>query len=291
MSDLLSGRGALIAGASQGLGREIAMAYVRAGASVAICARDGAALDETRCALVEVAGQDRVLARTCDVSNASEVAAYVDEAIAAFPHLDILVNSAGIYGPMGAIEDIEWSEWVRAIEIGLLGAVLLCRAVVPHLKRRGAGKIIQLSGGGATSPMPRLSAYAAAKAAVVRFAESLALEVRPHGIDVNCIAPGALNTRMLDEVLAAGPEKVGADFYARAVKQKESGGAGLERGSALAVFLASAASNGITGRLISAVWDPWEELASKRDELAETDIYTLRRVVPHDRGRTWGDRK
>ncbi|HSN27544.1 MAG TPA: SDR family oxidoreductase, partial [Kofleriaceae bacterium] len=121
--------------------------------------------------------------------------------------------------------------------------------------------------------------------------ESLELEVRSHGIDVNSIAPGALNTRMLDEVLAAGPEKVGADFYARALKQKDSGGAGLERGAALAVFLASAASNGITGRLISAVWDPWEDLPSRRDELAETDIYTLRRIVPHDRGRGWGDRK
>lgn len=291
MRDALAGRAALIAGASQGLGREIALAFARAGASVAICARDASALEETRAAVAEVAGPDRVVAKTCDVSKPDEVDAYVRAAIVAFPHLDILVNSAGIYGPMGAIEDTDWAAWVRAIEIDLFGAVLLCRAVIPHLKQRGAGKIVQLSGGGATSPMPRLTAYAAAKAAVVRFAESLALELAPHAIDVNCIAPGALNTRMLDEVLSAGPDAVGADFYARAVKQKEQGGAGLERGTSLAIFLASSASDGITGRLISAVWDPWEDLPARREELAKSDIYALRRIVPGDRGRTWGDRK
>ncbi|HMG21375.1 MAG TPA: SDR family oxidoreductase, partial [Kofleriaceae bacterium] len=215
------------------------------------------------------------------------VDALVRAALAELPELDILVNSAGIYGPKGPIEDNDWAAWVQAIEVDLFGAVLLCRAIVPHLKRRGRGKIIQLSGGGATAPLPRLSAYATAKAAVVRFAETLAHEVAADHIDVNCIAPGALNTRMLDEILAAGPDAVGAEFYQRSVTQKQTGGAGLDAGAALAVFLASAASDGITGRLISAVWDPWRELAARRDELAASDIYTLRRIVPRDRGVDW----
>ena len=92
------------------------------------------------------------------------------------------------------------------MEINIYGSVLPCRAVLPHFKQQRYGKIVQLSGGGATNPLPRISAYAASKAAVVRFAETLALEVQDDGIDVNAIAPGALNTRMLDEVLAAGPE-------------------------------------------------------------------------------------
>jgi NAD(P)-dependent dehydrogenase (short-subunit alcohol dehydrogenase family) len=287
--DQLAGRAAIITGASQGLGREIAAAYLRAGASVVICARDAAMLEAVRAELGAIAGADRVIAHGADVSKPDQVAALVDRAIAAFPHVDILVNSAGVYGPKGAIEDTEWAAWVQAIEIDLFGAVLLCRAIVPHLKRRGGGKIIQLSGGGATAPMPRLSAYATAKAAVVRFAESLALEVADHQIDVNCIAPGALNTRMLDEILAAGPEVVGAAFYARSLEQKRSGGAGLERGAALAVWLATRASDGITGRLLSAIWDPWPELAARKHELAGSDIYTLRRVVPRDRGKDWGD--
>jgi NAD(P)-dependent dehydrogenase (short-subunit alcohol dehydrogenase family) len=165
----------------------------------------------------------------------------------------------------------------------------MCRALLPHLRANKYGKIVQLSGGGATNPLPRITAYAASKAAIVRFAESLAEEVAGDGIDVNAIAPGALNTRLLDEVLEAGPERVGESFYARSLKQKNEGGAPLERGAELAVFLASAASDGITGKLLSAIWDPWEELPAHREEL-QKDIYTLRRIVPKDRGMAWGDK-
>jgi NAD(P)-dependent dehydrogenase (short-subunit alcohol dehydrogenase family) len=284
----LAGRAALITGASQGLGKEIATAYVRAGASVVICARDGALLDAVRAELLPLAsGSQKVLARPCDVSKRDQVNALVEYAVATFPELDILVNSAGVYGPKGLTEDVDWDAWVQAIEIDLFGAVLLCRAIVPHLKKRGAGKIIQLSGGGATAPLARLSAYATAKAAVVRFAETLAVELAEHKVDVNCIAPGALNTRMLDEIIEAGPDAVGADFYARSLKQKESGGVPLDKGAALAVFLAAPASNGITGKLLSAVWDPWQDLPARVTELAGSDIYTLRRIVPGDRGKDW----
>jgi NAD(P)-dependent dehydrogenase (short-subunit alcohol dehydrogenase family) len=288
VSRVLEGRGALLTGASQGLGREIAAAYLRAGASVVICARDAAALDHTRAELAPLASDGQALvALPCDVSKPDQVASMVEQAIARVPQLDILVNNAGIYGPKGAVEDADWEAWVNAIEINLFGSVLLCRSIVPHLKRRGYGKVVQLSGGGATSPMPRVSAYAASKAAVVRFAETLALELAPHKVDVNCLAPGALNTRMLDEMLEAGPEVVGQDQYSRLLKQKESGGASLENAAALAVFLASHASDGVTGRLISAVWDPWRDLGAHAAELAGSDIYTLRRIVPSDRGKSW----
>ena len=92
---------------------------------------------------------------------------------------------------------------------------------VPHFTSRDYGKIIQLSGGGATTPLPRITAYAASKSAIVRFAESLALELQPHGVDVNAIAPGALSTWMLDEVLAAGTDRVGRDFYDRMTAAKQ----------------------------------------------------------------------
>jgi 3-oxoacyl-[acyl-carrier protein] reductase len=135
--------------------------------------------------------------------------------------------------------------------------------------------------------MPNLSAYATSKAAVVRFGETLAEEVQAAGIDVNAVAPGALNTRLLDEVLAAGPEKVGEAFYAASMKQKAAGGTPLTRGAELCTFLASRASDGITGRLISAVWDPWKDLPAHLDELRGSDIYTLRRIVPEERGKQW----
>jgi NAD(P)-dependent dehydrogenase (short-subunit alcohol dehydrogenase family) len=177
---------------------------------------------------------------------------------------------------------------VRTIEINLLGSVLLARAVVGHMRERGYGKIVQLSGGGATAPMPGLSAYAASKAAVVRFTETLAVELRDDHVDVNALAPGALNTRMLDEVLQAGPERVGEAHYQRALAQQQGGGVPLARGADLAVFLGSAASDGISGKLLSAVWDPWAQLPAHRAEL-DSDVYTLRRIVPADRGMDWGE--
>lgn len=288
MANELAGRAAIVTGASQGLGKEIVAEYLRAGASVVACARDQAMLDAVKAELSPLLHKGaQLIVRPCDISKPEEVARFVEHAIEELPQLDILVNSAGIYGPKGLIEDNDWSAWVESIEINVFGTVLLCRALIPHLKKRRYGKIVQLSGGGATTPMPRLSAYATSKAAVVRFCESLALELADDRVDVNCIAPGALNTRMLDEILAAGPELVGKDFYDRSVKQKESGGAGLERGAALAVFLGAKASDGITGRLISAQWDPWAMLPQHREELAKSDIYTLRRITARERGKDW----
>jgi NAD(P)-dependent dehydrogenase (short-subunit alcohol dehydrogenase family) len=288
VADELRGRAALVTGASQGLGKEIVAEYLRAGASVVACARDAAMLDTVERELAPLAVDGaQLIVRPCDISKPDQVEQLVGSAIEALPQLDILVNSAGVYGPKGLIEDNEWSSWVQAIEINLFGMVLLCRSVLPHLKRRRYGKIVQLSGGGATAPMPRLSAYATSKAAVVRFCESLALEVADDNIDVNCIAPGALNTRMLDEVLEAGPDRVGKDFYERSLKQKQSGGVGFEKGAALAVFLGAKASDGISGRLLSAQWDPWAALPEHRAELAKSDIYTLRRITARERGKDW----
>jgi NAD(P)-dependent dehydrogenase (short-subunit alcohol dehydrogenase family) len=284
----LAGRHAVITGANQGLGLAIAEAYVAAGASVLMCARDETLLESARASVAARAqpGQ-RVEAERADVSNPADVARLFARAFALFPQLHVLVNNAGVYGPMGPTESVDWSAWVRAIEINLYGSVLPCRAVLPHFKQHLYGKIIQLSGGGATNPLPRISAYAASKAAIVRFAESLALEVREFGIDVNAIAPGALRTRLLDEVLAAGPDAVGPEFHARMVDTKAEGGAPLERGAALAVYLGSPESDGMTGRLLSAIWDPWETLARHRSELQGSDIYTLRRIGPKDRGHDW----
>jgi NAD(P)-dependent dehydrogenase (short-subunit alcohol dehydrogenase family) len=231
----------------------------------------------------------KLIALTADVSALHDAQSVVETTLNQLGDIDILVNNAGIYGPKGMSEEVDWNEWRRAIEINLYGSVLMCRAVLPYLKARGSGKIVQLSGGGATNPLPGLSAYAVSKAAVIRFIETVAEEVRAHRIDVNAIAPGALNTRMLDEVLEAGPDKVGQAFYERALKQKQSGGTSLSKGADLAVFLGSSLSDGITGKLISAVWDPWSTLPEHLDDLAASDIYTLRRIVPKDRGKSWGN--
>ncbi len=286
---LLTGRTALITGAAQGLGGAIARAYAREGASLGLCARSAGALEDTRDQLRRVAEPGaRIEAWTADISKPADVRAFTQNAFKAFGRIHILVNNAGIYGPMGPAESVDWDAWVEAIQVNLMGSVLMCRALLPHFREHRYGKIVQLSGGGATAPLPGISAYAASKAAVIRFAETLARETAEAGIDVNAIAPGALNTRLLDEVLEAGPAKVGDAFYKKALQQKDAGGTPLEKGADLAVYLASAASDGITGKLISAIWDPWEQFDAHRSDLQATDIYTLRRIVPADRGQTWG---
>lgn len=284
----LSGLNAIITGASQGLGLEIARHFVREGASVALCARNAARLKTAADELRQLAAKgQKIIAQPCDVSDPASVDAFAAAAIKQLGSVQVLVNNAGIYGPKGPTELVDFAEWKHALEVNLFGVLLPCRALIPHFKVAGHGKIINLSGGGATAPMPNISAYAASKAAVVRLTETLAEELRANKIDVNAVAPGALNTRLLDEVLEAGPKTVGEGFYQRALKQKESGGAPLELGANLCVWLASTASDGITGKLLSAQWDPWKDLAAKRDVLAKSDIYTLRRIVPEDRGQKW----
>jgi len=201
--------------------------------------------------------------------------------------LQVLVLNAGIYGPMGATESVSLDEWRRAMDINLYGVLLPSRALIPHFKKAGRGKIIVLSGGGATNPLPNISAYAASKAAVIRLMETLAEELKSFHVDVNAIAPGALKTRFVEQVLAAGADKVGTAFFEKNKKWSEDGAVPLELGASVAVYLACAESDGISGKLISAQWDPWEKLHEFKGDL-EGDIYTLRRIVPKDRGKTWG---
>ena len=288
---ILSGKIAIITGANQGLGREISKSFVSAGADVMLCARNFRMLEETKQELNKLFGNEQeIYIKKCDVSNEKEINALVVETFDKLGGCHILVNNAGIYGPKGKIEDQDWYAWKKTIEINVYGSIFLCRALIPHYKKQGFGKIIQLSGGGATKPLPNISGYATSKAAIVRFAETLAEEVRSYGIDVNCIAPGALNTNMLQEVLDSGPEKVGKDFYEKALKQKNKGGIPLSKGADLAVFLASSRSDGITGKLISAVWDNWEDWPENLDILKNSDVYTLRRIAGRDRGLEWGDK-
>jgi NAD(P)-dependent dehydrogenase (short-subunit alcohol dehydrogenase family) len=291
MKKILSRKVAIITGANQGLGFEIAKKYAAAGANLMLCARNEHLLDNALRKVKEYAVDDQViLAQKVDVSNEMDVSSVIESTFNQLGVCHILVNNAGIYGPKGDIEEVDWAEWIKAIEINVYGSVLMCRKLIPRFKQQRYGKVIQLSGGGATNPLPKISAYAVSKAAIVRFAETLAEEVRGSGIDVNAIAPGALNTRMLEEVLIAGPEMVGKEFYERSLKQQESGGASIERAAELALFLASSLSDGITGKLISAAWDNWEEWPKHLSELNKSDVYTLRRIVGRDRNINWGDK-
>lgn len=285
---ILSSRAAIVTGGTTGLGLSIATAMLEAGASVAICGRDQATLDKALSILERSVGSGkRVIGFICDVASKDQVINFTGQVLEAFGSVQILINNAGVLGPMGKTEDIDADEWRNTLAVNLFGTLACAQQLIPHFKANGYGKIINLSGGGATSPRPFFSAYAASKAAVVRLTENLSEELREFHIDVNAIAPGALPTRMMDQVLEAGAELAGEAGYRDAVKQRSGGGSSPERAAQLCVYLASAQSDGISGRLISAPWDPWETLHSRKDELIRSDIYTLRRIIPEDRGKEW----
>jgi NAD(P)-dependent dehydrogenase (short-subunit alcohol dehydrogenase family) len=284
----LADRCAIVTGASVGLGYAIALAFVAEGANVVICGRNPASLQEAFTSLSGTALPGRLVRmHGCDVSSEAQVNDLIRFARKELGEIEILVNNAGVQGPIGPTEDVSLEEWRHTFETNLYGTLFACRALIPHMRRQGYGKILNLSGGGAASPRPFFGAYATSKAAVVRLTENLAEELRGTHIDVNAVAPGALNTQMLEQTLAAGPDLVGEGQFAQAEKQKAGGGSSLERAASLCVYLASAAADGITGRLISAPWDPWPTLHEHTAELTATDIYTLRRIVPADRSKLW----
>ncbi len=285
----LKGINAVITGASQGLGKTIAESFLREGANIALCARNAEKLSATCAELSGQAGAgQKVVAAPCDVSAEDEVESFLKFASDEVGDISVLVLNAGIYGPMGPTESVSLEEWKQAIDVNLYGVLLPCRAMIPALKKRGGGKIIIISGGGATNPMPNISSYAASKAAVVRLAETLAVELAPHDIQVNAIAPGALKTRLIDKVLEAGPEKVGQAFFDQNKQWSEDGATPMEFGADLSVHLASKESGTVTGKLISAKWDPWKRFDEYAEELNGSDIFCLRRIVPEDRGKEWG---
>ncbi len=275
----LSGRGAVVTGASRGLGRAIATALVDAGADLMICARTAAELDVARDDLAARAAEgQRVSSRRCDIADERQVEALFEAVADELPNFDILVSNAGGLGPLGPVTTNDIAQWRAAVEQNLLGPFLLVHAAVPLMSARGRGSIIQISGGGATKPLFGQSAYAASKAGVVRLMENLAIELAGSGIEVNCIAPGMLDTRLLDQVLEAGPDLVGGAFHRTAQEARASGTTPPEQAARLVVHLAASLGWGVSGRLVSAVWDDWEHLPELIGQPGAKDLYTLRRV-------------
>lgn len=248
----------LITGGSLGIGRCLAEAFSKEGAKVFSCSRH--------------------TTPPVDVARAGQVKEWIGDIFQKEQWIDVFINCAGVYGPIGPIETLDWKEWEQTVAVNLFGTVHSIRAVIPFMKRQKSGKIINFSGGGVGGRLnPNFSAYIASKAAVAALTEVVARELKPFNIQVNAIAPGAVNTRFLDQVLAAG-ERAGKDFQAQALKQKEDGGTPPELAARLALFLASDQSRGITGKVISAKWDNYEKFSEVMDELENGSLFNLRRI-------------
>lgn len=290
MNTSFKNKTALITGASRGLGLQIAKQFWLSGASLILISRSIDQLNEIR---------KNFLKNTSEIEQEIQVFASdfsdpiaVTNLISILKNLtiDILVNNAAIQGPIGPLWENDWTKWQSALQVNLLTPIALCRSLVPQMIQRRSGKIINLSGGGATVPRENFTSYAVAKVAIVRFSETLAEEVKKYNITVNCIAPGLMNTSMIEEIFQAGIEKVGnKEFNIINQKRLQQDNDTIESAAKLCSFLASSKSADITGKLISAVWDPWQRLSEYAADLQNSDIFTLRRIVPNDRGKDWSN--
>ncbi|PWT99656.1 MAG: short-chain dehydrogenase [Terriglobia bacterium] len=262
----------LITGAGRGIGKRLALGFAQAGARVALLARSQAELDLAKLEIEQAGG--KALSLRADVRDPGQMTAAVGTMLAAFGGLDVLIGAAGIQGPIGPLLTTPPKAWSETIETNLIGAVNACRAALPPMIEKRSGKIILLSGGGSAYSRPNFSAYAASKAAVLRFVECLADEVRDHNVQVNSMAPGAAYSHMTDEVLHAGEERAGHKEIEDAERVRITGGMAPEKQVQLALFLASERSNHISGRLIH-VNDDWKRF---EQENIKPELFTLRRV-------------
>ncbi len=262
----------LITGAGRGIGKRLALGFAAQGAQVGLIARSKGELKVANLEIQHSGGSSIALAG--DVRDRDFLKEAVGRMEANFGrHVEVLVCAAGIQGPIGPVSDTDPGEWWETVEVNFGGVVNASRAVLPKMIAHRSGKIIALTGGGAARPRPFFSGYAASKAAVARFIESLAEEVLEHNVQANCLSPGGTYTVMTDEILRAG-DRAGWKDTESAEQVRLTGGVPPEKQLNLAFFLASQRSNHISGRLVH-VHDDWERLA---DMTLSPEAYTLRRL-------------
>ncbi|MBD3881923.1 SDR family oxidoreductase [Phormidium tenue FACHB-886] len=281
----LAGKNILVTGGSLGIGYATAETCLKAGAKVAICARNPVDLEAAVRKLNEQ-GYDAIAGIPADVTQQDQVDAALDAVESHFGTVSAVIHAAGILGPIGDITQVDPVEWFNTIQVNLFGAVLVTRQACLRLQKTGGGRIVLFSGGGAAYAFPNYSAYACSKVGVVRFTETIAQEMAASQIEINCVAPGFVITRLHQQTLAAG-ELAGKEYLEKTKAEIDKGGVSPYVGAAAAAFLASDAANGITGKFVAAPYDGWNEWSDHLEELRDTDIFTLRRILPKERGMNW----
>jgi NAD(P)-dependent dehydrogenase (short-subunit alcohol dehydrogenase family) len=262
---VIAGR-VLVTGGSKGIGAAVSRRLAADGWRVVVAARSRDAIDATVTAL-DGEGHDGL------VLDVGDPAAW-EAAAPALGELAGVVCVAGTIGPIGPAAAVDPAAFTSALRVNVLGTWLAARATRPALERSG-GALVSFSGGGATGPFARFDAYAASKVAVVRVTENLAAD----GLRANAVAPGFVVTDIQEDVLAAGRAQVG-DAYFDKVQEAVAAGGGEppEVAAGLVAFLVSDASRGISGKLLSARWDPWDDPAFQERLRTEPDLATLRRI-------------
>ena len=273
--DSLKGRVALVTGAGRGIGRAIAAALSDAGASVCILSRTRKELDETTQA-IRAAGGTALIA-VADVTNAVEISDAVSMTQRTLGPIEILVNNAGILGPLGPFAQADPAEWWRSVEVNVMGPLNTIHCVLPAMLDRGSGCIINVVTG--MAPFPYFSGYCAGKAALVRFSECLATEVKSLGVSVFPMGPGTVRTQMSEHSLNSDAGKRWIPWF----KKIFDDGLDLppDRPASLAVQLAGGKYDALSGLVINP-FDDLDEMLARRAEIEREKLYSLRvRSLPN----------
>ena len=188
----LNGQVAIVTGGAKGIGLAVAHRLAASGARLALWD-----LADAEQAAAQIDGAQGF---ACNVSDPASVEAACDATLAAFGQIDILVNSAGIAGNVAAVEDLAHDAWTRVIDINLTGTFLTNKAVLPAMKAKGYGRIVNIASVAGKEGNPNASHYAASKAGVIGFTKALGKEVATQDIAVNCITPAAANTEILTQM-------------------------------------------------------------------------------------------
>jgi 3-oxoacyl-[acyl-carrier protein] reductase len=260
----------LITGAGRGVGKRLAIGFAQSGARVGLLGRSQGELDLTKLEIEHGGGTAHRF--RADVADYEQVSAAVDRMSVTWGSVQVLIANAAVQGPIGPFAEQKPREWREVFETNVFGTLNCCRAVLPQMIQRRSGKIIVISGMGAAEARPNFSIFAASKAALARFVETVAEEVREHNVQVNCFFPGESYTSMTDEILQAG-HRAGVREIEDAEQVRLTGGFSPDKQIQLALFLASQRSNHLTGKLIH-VQDDWKRL---EHENTRPDAFTLRR--------------
>jgi 3-oxoacyl-[acyl-carrier protein] reductase len=272
---ILENKKIIITGGSMGIGFAIAKKCAEEGAHLILVSRHKVNL-KNAIKMINATAKKHIY-YAIDVGHPDKVKDMAADIRKKLSFIDGLVNCAGIYGPIGKTDEINPLEFTNAININLLGTFYMCHYFIPLLKKARRGKIVNYSGGGAANSFPNYTAYAVSKTGIVRFSENLALEFKNDDIDINAIAPGFVITRLHQETLKAG-KKAGEEFLKKTIDQINKGGISSDMAAKLTVFLLSSNSDGITGKFISAPWDPWEDEKFRAKLKNDEDLATLRRI-------------
>jgi len=264
----------IITGGAGGIGTHLSRALVDDGFKVLVIGRDPAKFDQL---YEDIKRNENLEFFKVDVTSIHNVSDFFRSITGSKYQLFALINCAGVQTPIGKFSEIDMEAWANNISVNLLGTSNMIKASIPFFsKGNGCGKIINFSGGGATSSRPNFSAYAISKTAIVRLTEILAEELKDSQIDINAVAPGPINTEMLGDILEAG-KKAGNEFKV-ALERKKSGGESPKKVVDLCRFLLSKRSDGISGKLISAVWDYYRDPSFIERLKSDSNFCCLRRV-------------